>query len=194
MGNIKQINIKNSTYYFFNDMINIKKYDLNLPKIDKKSYKSIDIYFIRYITMKCISDYENINSVNSLYLIINKAGGCIEERNESKCSVFASTDKNKEALAKHTKLWDVIKCLIKTIYVGEAGEYDKDFIKVKFNSADNFPLNKILQLHNLTVIVRSVFEEDGKYLPQDFLDVPKVFLEYERIVISEVIVINKTNA
>ena len=52
MGNIKQITIKNRTYYFFNDMINIEDFDSSLLKIDKKSYKNIDIYYIGYITRK----------------------------------------------------------------------------------------------------------------------------------------------
>ena len=52
MGNIKQINIKNHTYYFFNDMIDIKDFDSNLLKTEKKSYKNIGIYNIRYITIK----------------------------------------------------------------------------------------------------------------------------------------------
>ena len=60
MGNIKQINIKNWTYYVFNDMINIKDFDLSLLKIGKKSYKNIDIYNNGYITIKKIDDYENI--------------------------------------------------------------------------------------------------------------------------------------
>ena len=64
MRNIKQIKIKNPTYYFFNDMINIKNFDLNLQKIDKKSCKSIDIYYVRYMTIKDIADYESIHSLN----------------------------------------------------------------------------------------------------------------------------------
>ena len=52
MGNIKQINIKNRTYYFFNDMINIKDFDSSLIKIDKKSYKNIAIDNVGYITIK----------------------------------------------------------------------------------------------------------------------------------------------
>ena len=52
MGTVKQKDIKNRTYYFYNDMINIKKFDSNLLKIDKKSYKNIDIYNIGYITIK----------------------------------------------------------------------------------------------------------------------------------------------
>ena len=66
MGLVKQIDIKNRTYYFYNDMINIKKFDSNLLKIDKKSYKDIGIYNIGYITKKKIDDCKNINSVNPL--------------------------------------------------------------------------------------------------------------------------------
>ena len=66
MGIAKQINIKNRTYYFYNDLINIKDFDLKLLKLDKKSYKNIDIYYIGYITKK---DEYRINSVNPLYLL-----------------------------------------------------------------------------------------------------------------------------
>ena len=81
MGNIKQINIKNRTYYFFNDMINIKDFDSSLLKTDKKSYKNTDIYYIGYIKIKIISDYNGINTVSPLYFIIDKADGYIEEKN-----------------------------------------------------------------------------------------------------------------
>ena len=63
-----------------------------------------------------------------------------------------------------------IKYHIQTTNSGKSGEYDKNYMKIKFNSDDNLPLNKILKLHMLTIIVRSVFEEDGKYYPQTFLD------------------------
>ena len=52
MGNIKEISLKNRTHYFFDDMINIVDFDLNLLKIDKKSHKNINIYYIGYIIMK----------------------------------------------------------------------------------------------------------------------------------------------
>ena len=81
MGNIKQINIKNRSYYFFNDMINIKDFDPSLIKIDKRSYKNIGIYHTEYITLKSISDCENINSVNLLYLIIGEIDRYAEESN-----------------------------------------------------------------------------------------------------------------
>ena len=50
------------------------------------------------------------------------------------------------------------------------GEHGTDFMKIKFNSDDNLPLNKTLKIHNLLTIVRSVFQEDNKYYPQVFLD------------------------
>ena len=75
MGQVKEINVKNQTYYFFNDMITIKNFHSNLLKIDKKSYQDIDIYYIGYITIKKFGNCENIHSVNSLYLIIHSATG-----------------------------------------------------------------------------------------------------------------------
>ena len=73
MGVVKQIDIKNRTYYFYNDMIDIKTFDSDLLKIDKKSYQDIGIYNIGYITVKKIDDYENIYGVNPLYLAITHA-------------------------------------------------------------------------------------------------------------------------
>ena len=84
MEKVKQIEIKNRTYYFYNDIINIEEFDSNLLKIDKKSYKDIDIYYIGYITIKKIDDCENIHSVNPLYLLINHARDYTEEKNGNK--------------------------------------------------------------------------------------------------------------
>ena len=72
MGQVKELNIKNRTYCFFNDMINIEEFDSKLLKIDKKLYKGIDIYYIGYIIIKKIGDCENIYSANPLYLIIGE--------------------------------------------------------------------------------------------------------------------------
>ena len=99
MGNIKEINIKNQTYYFFNDMINIKDFDPNLLKTDKKLYKNTDIYYTGYITVKD-SDYVKIKSVNPLYLIISEVNGYIKEKNGIKYLAFDSANKNNEVLKK----------------------------------------------------------------------------------------------
>ena len=87
MGSTKQINIKHQTYYFYNNIIDIETFDVNLLKIDKKAYKDIDIFNIGYVTKK-IDDCININSVNPLYLRIDNASGYIEEINEDKYLVF----------------------------------------------------------------------------------------------------------
>ena len=81
MGRIKQIKIKNRTYYFYDDMINIKHFDSSLLKLDKKSFKNIGIYYIGHITKK---DKYKINSVNPFHLIVCEIDGFIEEKEGSK--------------------------------------------------------------------------------------------------------------
>ena len=86
MGEVKQINIKN--------------FKPNLLKIDRKSYKNIGIYNIGYITIKKIDNYENVYSVNPLYLLVNHANGYSEEKGVNKYLIFDSMDENKELLKK----------------------------------------------------------------------------------------------
>ena len=73
-------------------------------------------------------------------------------------------------LRKYTELWNRIKNEIETINGSKEGEYGKDFMKIKFDTDDNLPLNKILKLHNMTIIIRSVFKGDGTFYPQIYLD------------------------
>ena len=94
----------------------------------------------------------------------------IEEKNGSKYLVFNSTDENKEILAKYTELWDWIKDEFQAIRSGKAGEYSKGLMKIKFGKDDDLPLNKLLKLHMLIMVVRSVFEQDGKFYPQLYLN------------------------
>ena len=89
MGEIKQLNIKNQTHYFFNDMININNFQSNLLTIDKKSRKDVDIYYIGYITIKKFGDCENIRSLNPLYLIIHSATGYFKEINREKYLIIS---------------------------------------------------------------------------------------------------------
>ena len=101
-------------------------------KINKKDYNEIDIYYIGYVTIKKISDYNNINSVNPLYLMINQMIGhfecnSIEEKNENKYLVLDEIDENKEVLNKYKEVWEGIKKEIETINGGEKIEYGKDF-------------------------------------------------------------------
>ena len=169
MGIVKQIDIENRTYYFYNDIIDLKNFDARFLKIDKKHYKDIGIDKIGCITIKKIGDCKNIYSVNPLYLIIAHANGYIEEKGMNKYLIFDSTDENKELLKKCNDVFNGIRDKIKEVSSVEC-DYVKDYMKIKFNSDDSLPLNKLLKFHNITITIRSVFEEDDKLYPQVFLD------------------------
>ena len=96
----------------------------------KKNYTEIDIYYIGYVTIKKIGDYNNINSVNPLYLIINEVIGDFEEKNKNKHLVLDEIDENKEVLNKYKEVWEGIEKEIETINGGEKIEYGKDFKKL----------------------------------------------------------------
>ena len=124
MGEVKQINIKNQTYYLYNDMINLKDFESGLLEIVKKHYKGINIYYIGYITVKKINDYESIYSVNPLYLQVNHANGYTEEKNGNKYLIFDDfVSENKELLKNmrmfgmksKTKLMTLKKMIMKKI-------------------------------------------------------------------------------
>ena len=129
MGKVKQINIKNRTYYFYNDQINLKDFDARLLKVDKKDYNEIDIYYIGYVTVKKIANCNNINSVNPLYLMINEMIDHFEGKNENKYLVLDDVDENKEVSKKYEEVWESVKKEIETINGCKKIEYGKDLKK-----------------------------------------------------------------
>ena len=104
------------------------------------------------LQLKEIGDCKDINSVNPFYLRITNADGYIEEENENKYLIFDSTDNNKELLKKCNNSFNGFMNEIKKID-GDC-DYAKDYMKIKFNSVDNLPLNKLLKFHNMTVTIR----------------------------------------
>ena len=104
-----------------------------------------------------------------MYLRVDHVNGYIEEKRVNKYLVFDSTDENKELLKKYSNVFNGIRDKIKKVSSDEC-DFKKDYMKIKFNSDDNLSLNKPLTFHNMTIIIRSVFEEDGKLYPQVFLD------------------------
>ena len=83
--------------------------------------------------------------------------------------VFNSTYKNTELLKRYNDFLNGIRKKIKEIGSGEC-DYEKDYIKIKSNLDDYLPLNKPLKFHLMIITIRSVFEEDRKFYPQDLLD------------------------
>ena len=82
--------------------------------------------------------------------------------------VFDSTDENKGLLKKYNDVWNGIKNKIKEVSDSEC-DYEKDYMKIKFNSDDNLPLEKPLKFRLMTITTRSGSEEGGKFYPQLFL-------------------------
>ena len=87
----------------------------------------------------------------------------------NKYLIVDSTDENKELLKKYNGVLNGTGDKIKKVSSTKC-DYGKDYMKIKFNSDDDLPLNKPLKFHNMTITIRSVFEEDGKFYPQVFLD------------------------
>ena len=135
MGETKQIDIKNRTYYFYNDIIDLKDFDARLLKIDKKSRKNIGIYNIGYITVKKVDHFDSIYSVNPLYSRVDHVNGYIKEKGINKYLVFGSADENKELLRKYSDVFIRIRDQIK-----EVGSDECDYEKIAWK------LNLILMI------------------------------------------------
>ena len=163
MGETKELNIKNQTYYFLDDMIDIRNFNSNLLKIDKKPYKDVHIYYSGYITIKKFNDCENIHSVNPLYLIIRSATGYFKEKYGKKYLVIDSTEKYEDIFAG-------IKSEIETINSGEEMFYEKNYSRIGVNTDDDLPLNKRLKFPTLTIIIRCIFQNGKTLYTQIYLD------------------------
>ena len=111
---VEQVKIKNRTYYFYNNTINIEEFNSSLLKIDKKIVQRYTyIYYIGYITSKNIGDCENIYSLNPLSLITGKAIGHIEENNGNKYLVFDTIDEIKKYLKSTENFGMGLKMILK---------------------------------------------------------------------------------
>ena len=157
METTKERNIKNRTYYFYNDIIDLDEFDVSEIKVDKKDFNDIDIYYLGYEHKKKISECNVINSVNPLYLrIING------QFKKGKDDAWYLVISDKDVYKKLVDIFESIKNKI-TEKTWDALEYDKDYMKIKFESNNIFPIDK-------DVNIRAIFAKDGKYYPQLFLD------------------------
>ena len=167
METTKEINIKNRTYYFYNDIINLDEFDESKIKVDKKESNDIDIYYLGYEHKKTISECNVISSVNPLYLRIVDIKGQFEKgKDDAWCLVISDKDDVYE------KLVDILESIKNKITekTWDALEYDKDYMKIKFESNNIFPADKDVNIHLATIVIRAIFAKDGKYYPQLFLD------------------------
>ena len=123
---VKNIDIKNRTCYFSNNIINIKIFDPDNTKIDEKSHKNILIYYIGYVMIKYLKCIK-INSVNPLYLIFGKVNGYFEEINRNKYLTLVPTNESKENIKKYEEMGSKIRDLIRSITKKD----DENYLKTK---------------------------------------------------------------
>ena len=165
---VNDVSIKNHLHYFFNDVINMKNFDPNNIKIDGKSYKDVLIYYIGYVTIKDLNCVK-INSVNPLYLIFSKVNKYFEEIIKNKYLMLVPTNESNEKIKKYKERWSKIRDLIRSM-TKNSDDYDENYIKTKFNSDDELPLNIATEIHSMIIVVRPIFHENNKYYPQVFLN------------------------
>ena len=154
METIKQMNIKNRTYYFYNDIFNLVEFDGSKIKVDKKDFNNIDIYYLGYEHKKKISECNVINSVNPLYLRIINMNGQFEKGKDDAWYLIIS-DKD-DVYKKLIDIFESIKNKI-TEKTWEVVEYDDDYMKIEFESNNILPLGKDVNIHMATIISRAIF-------------------------------------
>ena len=163
---LKDTNIKNRTYCFFNDIIYIENFGPNNIRIDENLYKNILISYAGYVTIK--KDLK-IYRVNPLYLMFNKINGYFEEINGAKYLTLVRTNESKEKIKKYEELWIKIGDLIKSV-TKKSDNHDEKYMRIKFDRDEKLPLNKTIKIRIIIVVVRAVFHENNKYYPQNLLD------------------------
>ena len=160
----KQLDIKNKTYYFYNDLINVSNFEPDNLKLNKKTWRDIDIYYIGYVDKGKPSEL-GVNSVNPLYLIVNKAFCFVGEKDGVK---YLKIDKGK-ILNKWDQVFNGIKYHINKTDNSDV-KFDSDYDKIRFVTNDNLPLRKLIYFPTLTVVIRCVFKQRDLFYPQVYLD------------------------
>ena len=156
----KDIDIKNHTYYFFGDIVNVKAFDLNKIKIDE-SHTKIFLFTILDMWKSKVQNFLKINSVNPLYLIINKVNGYFEEINKNKYLTVAATNESKQIIKKYEDLMRKTRDFNSSIFKN-SDDYDEKCMKIKFNLDEKLPLNKTIEICSMIIVVRPVFHENNK--------------------------------
>ena len=141
--------------YYLIDNINIKKFYPSNIKIDETPYKNIFISYIGYETIKN-SKYIKSDSLNPLYLIFNKVNGYFEEINGNKLLTLVPTNKSKEIIKQYEEMLSKFSYLIRPV-TANSNDYDKKYMKIKFNLDDEVPLNKTIEIIGMIIVVRAVF-------------------------------------
>ena len=161
MEEIKQINIKNWTYYFYNDIINLDEFDGSKIKADRKNFNDIDIYYLGYEHKKKITECNEISNINPLYLRITDMKGQFK-KGKSGNVWFLIIFGDENFLKIFANIWKSIRTKIDE-NTGGIVQYDKDYMRIKFESKDNLTTDNIVNMHLVTIIIRSFSAQNDKF-------------------------------
>ena len=149
-------------------MINLDEFDGSKIKVDKEDFNDIDIYYLGYEHKKKITECDKINSVNPLYLRIKDMKGQVKKGKADNVwylTIFGDAD----VLRRFANVFKNIRAKIEE-NTGSIVQFDKNYMSIKSESNDDLPVYNIVDMHLITIIIRSVFAQNGKFCPQLFLD------------------------
>ena len=175
MVEVRSLEIKNVSYYFWNDIIYFDKLDDKMLKINKRENReNNNIYYISYVTKK--TEY-NIDSVNSSYFVIQNLYGTIEKIDGSK-DRYLIIDKNNKMNKKNIELFDKLLAAIinKIKYLRNNAIFDDntikitDWNKIRFSSDIIMPVDILINFHTLTIVFNHIIEKGNKFIPEIYVD------------------------
>ena len=149
-------------------MINLDEFDRSKVNVDKKDFHDIDIYYLGYEYKKKITKCDEINNVNHLYLRIKDMKGYFKKSKKNN-EWYLTTNVDGDVLKKYASFFNSIKAEIEEI-TGGIINFDKDYKKIRFESKNDLPEDNIIDLHLVTIAIRSIFSQYSKFYPQLFLD------------------------
>ena len=171
----KSLKIKNVSYYFWNDIIYLNKFDDKMLKINKRENReNNNIYYISYVINKpeC-----NIHGVNNLYFVVQNLYGSIEKIDGSR-DRYLVIDKNNKRNKRNIKLFDKLLSTVisKIKYLRNNAIFDDNIIKItdwnkiKFSSDLVMPVNTLINFHSLTIAFNYVIEKENNFIPEIYVD------------------------
>ena len=162
------MNIKNWSYYFYNNIIDFDEFDENKIKIDKKDFNDLGIYYLGYEYKKKNTECNVINSINPIYVRIRDIKGQFKKgKDDNLWYLIISNDAG--ILRKFTNIWKSIRDKIEE-NTDDIVQYDKNYVKIKFESNDNLLTDNTINMHQITIVIRLVFQRNKKLYPQIYLD------------------------
>ena len=161
---LESLKIKTKSNYYYDDMVYLGDFDVKLIKVVKRESRiSVDIYYIGYV----LEPEDDINSINSLYLIVKPLLGRIEKIEGSSDRYLVVDENNKEVINVFDKLRKFIEDLIT---FGNEDNKISEYNKLRFSSNIDLPLDTLIEFRMLAIFINCVIEKDNKYYPEIYLD------------------------